>query len=96
MAEQKATSAAPETRQVAWMVVHACDVLLDILSDKTVWRSATYVLEVCEFRVASGYVGASVETVLVLGDGVEGDDIRGRVVASVVLLCAGGNVGGAR
>jgi hypothetical protein len=25
MEEQKASSAAPETRQVAWMVVHACD-----------------------------------------------------------------------
>jgi len=58
--------------------------------------SVTYVLEVCEFRVAGGYVGASVEAVLVLGDGVEGDDIRGRVVAGVVLLCAGGNIGGAR
>ena len=58
-----------------------------------IWHPATYVLEVCEFRVASGHVGASVEAVLVLGDSVEGDDIRGGVVASVVLLCAGGNIG---
>jgi len=59
-------------------------------------QSSTYVLEVGELRVASSHVGASVQAVLVLGDGVEGDDIRGRVVASVVLLCAGGNISGAR
>jgi hypothetical protein len=67
--------------------------VLDVLSYPIVLHSATYVLEVCEFRVASGYVGAGVKAVLVLGDGVEGDDIRGRVVAVVVLLCAGGNIG---
>jgi hypothetical protein len=59
------------------------------------WQSSTYVLEVCEFSVAGGYVCAGVETVLVLGDGVEGDDVRGRVVARVVLLCASSLVGGA-
>ena len=55
--------------------------------------SVTYVLEVCEFRVAGSYVGASVEAVLVLGDGVEGDGVGSGVVAGVVLLSAGSNVG---
>jgi hypothetical protein len=59
------------------------------------WQSFTYVLEVCESSVAGGYVCAGVEAVLVFGDGVEGDDVRGRVVAGIVLLCAGGLVGGA-
>lgn len=60
------------------------------------WHSSTYVLEVGELRVASSHVSASVQAVLVLGDGVKGDDIRGRVVAGVVLLSAGSNIGRAR
>lgn len=67
-----------------------------MLADSITWQSATYILEVCELRVAGGHVCAGVEAVLVLSDGVKGDDIRGRVVAGVVLLCAGGLVGRAR
>lgn len=54
------------------------------------------VLEVGELGVAGGDVCAGVEAVLVLGDGVEGDGVGSGVVAGVVLLGAGSNVGGAR